>query len=71
MECGHGALGASCIWQSLAENAMRRYKAIIGPRLRARCLAGQRIQAAICVPVLNRMLEAERPKSIRNMENIS
>jgi hypothetical protein len=67
------------IWQkesgygrrSLAENAMVRYKAIIGPRLRARCLAGQRTEAAIGMAILNRMLEAGRQKSVRNMENIS
>lgn len=52
--------------RALAETAMRRFKAIIGPRLRSRCLAGQRTEAAIGVAVLNRMLAAGRPKSVRS-----
>ena len=57
--------------RSPAETAMGRYKAIIGPRLRARCLGGQRTEAAIGVAVLNRMLEAGRPKSVRSVQKIS
>ena len=56
--------------RSLVETAMGRYKAIIGPRLRARCLGGQCIEAAIGVAVLNRMLEAGRPKSVRSVQKI-
>jgi hypothetical protein len=44
------------------------FSRIIDPRLRARCLAGQRTEAAIGVAVLNRMLQPGRPKSVRNME---
>ena len=43
---------------------MGRYKAIIGPRLRARDRRGQRIEAAVA-DVLNRMLGAGRPNSVR------
>ncbi|MEH6579864.1 MAG: IS5/IS1182 family transposase, partial [Amphritea sp.] len=53
--------------RSLAETAMGRYKVIIGPRLRARKLDGQCTEAAIGVVVLNRMLEAGRPKSVRRV----
>jgi hypothetical protein len=42
--------------RSLAETTMGRYEAPIGPRLRARGFAGQQIEAAIGVAVLNRML---------------
>ena len=44
---------------------MGRYKALIGPRLRARGFAAQQTEATIGVPVLNRMLAAGRPKSFR------
>jgi hypothetical protein len=65
----HGRLG----WQvatdygkrSLVETAMGRYKTLIGPRLRARGFAAQRTEAAIGVAVLNRMLAAGRPASVR------
>ena len=51
--------------RALVETTMGRYKTIIGPTLRARCLPGQRTKAAIGVAVLNRMLLAGRPKSAR------
>jgi transposase len=51
--------------RALVETTMGRYKALIGPRLRARGFAAQQTEAAIGVAVLNRMLEAGRPKSIR------
>ena len=65
----HGRLG----WQvatdygqrSLVETTMGRYKALIGPRLRARGFAAQQTEATIGVAVLNRMLAAGRPKSVR------
>ena len=44
---------------------MGRYKALIGPRLRARGFAAQQTEAAIGVVVLNRMLAAGRPESVR------
>jgi transposase len=52
--------------RSLAETTMGRYKRIIGPQLRARSFAGQRTEAAIGVAVLNRMLGAGRPDSVRS-----
>jgi transposase len=57
--------------RSLVETTMGRYKALIGPRLRARGFAGQQTEAAIGVAVLNRMLEAGRPDSIRRQTVIA
>ncbi|MGF6851384.1 transposase [Paraburkholderia sp. CI3] len=51
--------------RALVETAMGRYKALIGPRLRARGFAAQQTEAAMGVAVLNRMLAAGRPKSVR------
>lgn len=51
--------------RSLVETAMGRYKAIIGPSLRARSLPSQCTEAAVGVAVLNRMLHAGRPNSVR------
>jgi hypothetical protein len=51
--------------RSLVETTMGRYKALIGPRLRARGFAAQQTEAAIGVAVLNRMLVAGRPASVR------
>jgi len=51
--------------RSSAETTMGRYKALIGPRLRARGFAAQQAEAAIGVTVLNRMLLTGRPKSVR------
>jgi len=51
--------------RSLVETTMGRYKALIGPRLRARGFAAQQTEAAIGVAALNRMLVAGRPKSVR------
>jgi Transposase DDE domain len=51
--------------RSLVETTMGRYKALIGPRLRARGFAAQQTEAAIGVAVLNQMLAAGRPESVR------
>jgi transposase len=51
--------------RSLAETTAGRFKAIIGPRLRARGLPAQRGEAAIAVEVLNRMIRVAKPVSIR------
>ena len=51
--------------RSLVETTMGRYKSLIGPRLRARGFAGQQTEAAIGVAVLNWMLAAGRPDSVR------
>ena len=71
----HGRLG----WQvatdygkrSLIETTMGRYKLLIGPRLRARGFAAQQAEAAIGVAVLNRMLTAGRPDSVRRQPVIA
>ncbi len=51
--------------RSLVETIMGRYKALIGPRLRACGFAAQQTEVATGVAVLNRMLAAGRPKSVR------
>jgi len=51
--------------RSSVETTMGRYKALIGPRLRARGFAAQQAEAVIGVTVLNRMLLTGRPKSVR------
>jgi hypothetical protein len=48
-----------------------RYKALIGPRLRARGFQTQQAEAAIGVAVLNRMLAAGRPDSVRRIRVIA
>ena len=48
-----------------AETAMARYKGILGDHLHARKLSGQQAEAALGVAVLNRMVEAGRPSSVR------
>ena len=50
---------------ALIETTMGRYKALIGPRMRARGFVAQQTEAAIGVVVLNRMLAAGRPESVR------
>jgi transposase len=54
--------------RALVETTMGRYKAIIGPRLRARSFSGQQAEAEVGVAILNRMLEAGRPDSIRRRD---
>jgi hypothetical protein len=50
---------------TLVETTMGRYKALIGPRLRARDPDAQQAEAAIGVAALNRMLADASPKSVR------
>ena len=57
--------------RSLVETTMGRYKSLIGPRLRARGFAAQQTEAAIGVAVLNRMLVAGRPASVRSHRSIA
>jgi transposase len=57
--------------RSLIETTKGRYKALIGPRLRARGLPAQQTEAAIGVTVLNRMLAAGRPNSVRCLRVIA
>jgi len=51
--------------RALVETTMGRYKAVIGPRLRARGFAAQQTEVAIGVAVLNRMLAEGRLESVR------
>jgi hypothetical protein len=51
--------------RSLVETAIGRYKALIGPRLRARTLPGQQGEVAIAVEVLNRMIRTAKPVTVR------
>ena len=57
--------------RSLVETTMRRYKALIGPRLRARGFAAQQTEAAIGVVALNQMLAAGRRDSVRRTRAIA
>ena len=57
--------------RSLVETTMGRYKALIGPRLRARGFAAQQTEAAIGVVALNQMLAAGRPDSVRRTRAIA
>jgi hypothetical protein len=50
---------------ALGETTVVSFKAIIGPKLRARDARGQRAEANVAVAVLNRMLNAGRPNSVR------
>jgi hypothetical protein len=51
--------------RSLAETAMSRYKRIFGDHLHARKLSGQQAEAAIGIAILDRMINAGRPDSVR------
>ena len=51
--------------RALVETTMGRYKSIIGDRLRSRGDAARRTEAVVGVAVLNRMLDAARPNSVR------
>ncbi len=57
--------------RSLVETTMGRYKALIGPRLRARGFPAQQTEATIGVAVLNRMLATGRPDSVRRQPIIA
>jgi hypothetical protein len=57
--------------RALVETTMGRYKAHIGSRLRARDEAGRRTEAAVGAAVLNRMLAAGRPNSVRCSRSVS
>ena len=48
--------------RSSTQTQMGRWKALIGPKLRARNLENQKTEALIGVRVLNRMAELERPE---------
>ncbi|HVI79062.1 MAG TPA: hypothetical protein VM715_13035 [Candidatus Acidoferrum sp.] len=51
--------------RALAETTVGRYKAIIGPKLRARSMPAQQGETAIAIEVLNQMIRVAEPISIR------
>jgi hypothetical protein len=51
--------------RALVETAMGRYKGLIGERLHSRVDAARRTEAVVGAAVLNRMLDAARPNSVR------
>ena len=57
--------------RSLVETTMGRYKALSESRLRARGFAAQQTEAAVGVVVLNQMLAAGRPDSVRRMRVVA
>jgi hypothetical protein len=57
--------------RALIETMMGHYKTLIGPRLQARSFAAQQTEGAIGVAVLNRMLAAGRPRSVRRRRAIT
>jgi hypothetical protein len=57
--------------RSLVETTMGRYKALIGPRLRARGFAAQQSEAAAGVAVLNLMLATRCHDSVRRQTVIA
>ena len=52
--------------RALVETAMGRYKSLIGDRMRSRGDAARRTEAVVGTAVLNRMLDAARPNSVRH-----
>ena len=51
--------------RSLVENTIFRYKTILGERMRARSLAGQRLEARLGCRILNTMAQLGLPDSHR------
>src|SRR5512134_1069825 len=51
--------------RALVEGQIGRFKQVIGPMLRFNTAEAQAIEIAIAVEVLNRMLDLERPNSVR------
>jgi len=56
---------SGCSRQSLAENAMFRFKALFGEKLWARAFDSQQVEAAIKCAVLNRMTGRGIPHTVR------
>jgi hypothetical protein len=51
--------------RSLVENAVFRYKAILGQRMRSRSLGSQRIEVQLACKILNTMTSLGRPDSVK------
>ncbi len=58
-------VSSGCTRQSLAENAMSRFKTLFEPKLSARRFDNQRVEAIIKCEVLNRMSSRGMPESVR------
>ena len=56
---------SGCTRQSLAENAMFRFKAVFGGKLWARTIENQRVEAAIKCATLNQMTVLGMPDTVR------
>jgi len=51
--------------RSLVENAVFRYKTILGQRMRSRSLDNQRVEVSLACKILNTMTSLGRPNSYR------
>ena len=51
--------------RAMAENAVYRYKTIIGPGMRSRTLEGQRVEVQLACRILNTMTRLGMPDSYR------
>jgi hypothetical protein len=51
--------------RSLVENAVFRYKAILGQAMRSRSLSGQRVEVNLARKILNRMTRLGVPDSVK------
>ena len=49
----------------MVENTLARYKAVFGATMRARSLAGQRLEARLGCRILNEMVALGMPDSVR------
>ena len=56
---------SGCTRQSLAENALSRFKGMFGSNLSARRFDNQRVEAIIKCEVLNRLTTRGMPESVR------
>ena len=51
--------------RSLVENAVFRYKSILGQRMRTRSLSGQQVEVSLACKILNTMTRLGRTDSVR------
>ena len=58
---------SGCTKRSMVENAVYRYKAIIGPEMRTRTLARQRVEHRIGCEILNKMTGLGMPDTLRRV----
>ena len=58
-------VGSGCTRQTLAENAVSRFKGLFGPKLSARRFDDQRTEAMIKCAALNCIAHLGMPRSVR------